>query len=333
MRTVALSATSVGLGAVLLVAVAGLLASAGLAVADTDTQFVSQGRELTLAAGPSQYVVGETPLDPGTELTVQVESAARRGQVSRSRNAVVRPDGVFGTEFDLTDVSPDTRVIVSVLHDGRLVALTTGRVVECDGECAPAEKDPTGGDDESPLRGTPSVAPVTQITQGETMQIPVSLGNASAVTLTVGGPPFNYEINATLRDGNDDGRVDVLFRSAAAGTPRATISPVYAADQVTIVGTETPLTDPLDPADYDLTLINGTDPGDRAVDAGSLVVHESGWRPPPENGAQPTTENPPFHGGPTGVLGSIPLNAVGSLSVGAGLALLALRVIFTAARR
>jgi len=111
--------------------------------------------------------------------------------------------------------------------------------------------------------------------QGETVAIPVVLADAKAATVSIGSPESGYEINATLRDGNGDGRVRLLFDSAAAGRDGSTLSAAADADSVTVEpGSEVALDGRLDPSEYDLSLYRGIDTGGGPADIGTLALSE-----------------------------------------------------------
>lgn len=85
-----------------------------------------------LEATSGQVVRGETPLSPGTGLTVRVLAAAGNPFV-RSAAATVGGDHSFNATFDLSGVSPGTEVRVLVVHDGEELANVTAEVVAPEG--------------------------------------------------------------------------------------------------------------------------------------------------------------------------------------------------------
>lgn len=186
--------------------------------------------------------------------------------------------------------------------------------------------------DDAPATANLSVAHVSQVTQGESTRIPVTLGTASAATISVGGPRYNYQVNATLRDGNGDGRVGVVFSTEAAGRTAPTLRAADDADGVTRAGRETPLDGMIDASDYRVTLVRGPDPDREPVDRGTLVVHDgAGGRDHTDrgDGGQPTPAPPDrVAAQPT----TVPLDAAGTLSVGIGLSILALGVLLESRR-
>lgn len=102
------------------------------------TEEAVEGTELapaaeTLVALPDQEIHGETPLAPGTELTVRLLSTNASQPFVRSGEATVDDDGVFAAAFDLHGVEPtDARLLV--LHDGTELVNATVTVEAAEGE-------------------------------------------------------------------------------------------------------------------------------------------------------------------------------------------------------
>ncbi|GCF15180.1 hypothetical protein Harman_31150 [Haloarcula mannanilytica] len=114
---------------------------------------------------------------------------------------------------------------------------------------------------------------ITRVKQGDTGRIPVVLTTADAATVSIGSPASNYEINATVRDGNGDDRVVLLFDTTAAGHDEPTLETAADADAVAVEsGSEVALDSPLAAGNYDLSLFRGTDAADQPDDIGTLVV-------------------------------------------------------------
>lgn len=112
--------------------------------------------------------------------------------------------------------------------------------------------------------------------RGSVATLTVVLAGTDEATLSVGGPSVNYVLNATVRDGDDDGRVAVAFDTGAAGLAEPTVSTVAGADSVTVTR-ETGLQRSIEPAEYPLSLLVG---GVR-TGVGTLVVRPAGT-PTPE---------------------------------------------------
>jgi len=107
---------------------------------------------------------------------------------------------------------------------------------------------------------------------GENATIPVRIGDADAATVTIGDAPEGYGINATVDDGDGDGRVTLSFRTANAGTDRATLGTVSADDDLTIREPEPTLDGPLPAGAYDVRLYRGHQAIGRPVSIGTLSV-------------------------------------------------------------
>lgn len=192
---------------------------------------------------------------------------------------------------------------------------------------------PDSGDAQA---GDPAVANHTQVTQGEQARIAVSTGSGSAVTLTVGGPTYNYVVAATLRDGDGDGRVDVVFDSAAAGHDEPTLSAADEDDEVTARGDETALEGWLEAADYPVSVSPDADADADPVDDGTLVVNEPDVGETASDGVTGPVGPPGRVGADSeGAGASIAASpeAAGAILVGVGLSLIALRLLFDAGRR
>ncbi|WP_423999595.1 BGTF surface domain-containing protein [Haloarcula salina] len=114
---------------------------------------------------------------------------------------------------------------------------------------------------------------VVRTGQSATAELPVVLADADAASLSIGSPDSNYEINATVRDGDGDGRVVVRFDATSAGREGATLSTASDADAVSVQpGSEVALDGRLDPGNYDLTLYRGSEIDGEPDEIGTLVV-------------------------------------------------------------
>jgi len=98
---------------------------------------------------------------------------------------------------------------------------------------------------------------IVRTDRGENATIPVRLGDADATTITIGDAPDGYRVNATVIDGDGDGRVALSFRTASAGTDRPTLATASADDSVTIREPEPALDGPLPASEYDVRLYRG----------------------------------------------------------------------------
>ena len=158
--------------------------------------------------------------------------------------------------------------------------------------------------------------------QGETAAINVTL--ADAATVSLGGPETGYQINATVSDGDGDGRVTLLFDTAAAGRSGTTLTTADPADTVTVVsGSEVDRDTYIDAASYDLRLYRGDDVDGQAVDIGVVDLRSGNVSSPTETAPSVDT------GAATGTGGTGPVTAgIGALAVGGTLAIGAAALVF-----
>jgi len=112
--------------------------------------------------------------------------------------------------------------------------------------------------------------------QDETAKISVAVGDADAATLSVGDEAdVNYQINATARDENGDGRVVfVLDPPAASDESVPTVTVRDDGDSVSIQR-ESDVDEPLSPTEYDLTLFRGESADGNPDDIGALALESS----------------------------------------------------------
>jgi len=96
-----------------------------------ETSVVRDGETLALEAGPGQVVRGRTDMEPGTVVTVRLQSTGADHPYLRSRSATVDADGVFRAVFDLSELPSGTGLRVVVHHDGRNLTTVAGEVVAC----------------------------------------------------------------------------------------------------------------------------------------------------------------------------------------------------------
>ncbi|WP_089814360.1 BGTF surface domain-containing protein [Halomicrobium zhouii] len=264
--------------------------------------FDRQGDRLTLQAGPGQAITGNTSLEEGAPVTIRLESTNPEQPFLVAKETTVTDEGAFATFLDVSDVEPGSSFRAVVLHDGDQLKETTGRVVACDGKCGPVTTQtptptPTLDPDEFGFKS------IVEVTDEETAYVPVTLGDADAATLVVGSKDVNYVVNATVRDGNGDDRVGVLFDAAAAGTDGRTLTVANESDELTVTDPEPDLGDSIDPADYDTRLYEGDTATGKPDDVGVLVVRESG----PGDGDQPALEKSVLRTSP-GDVASLPIH-------------------------
>lgn len=256
-----------------------VLAGAGAAQASDHEGFVYEGDQLVLHNGPGQNVTGQTDLEPGTVVQVSVESTNPKEPFVSRPEAVVRADGSFTANFSLDALAPepetDLEVSATVVGTGETIDEVTAEVYPCNGQC-PDETIASGPDEEPTETSGESAGDllaqgVITVEQGDTATIPVVLDNASTVTVAIGSDGVNYRINATVSDGNGDGRVDLLFNTTAAGNEGETLSVENSSDSLTITDDEDKIGDILDPAGYDLHLYRGTST-DEVASMGTLQI-------------------------------------------------------------
>ncbi|RDI72411.1 BGTF surface domain-containing protein [Halopelagius longus] len=252
---------------------------AAAAAADDSVTLVYEGDALTLEAGPGQVVSGETTLPPGSVLNVRMRSTGdTEPAFLKTVEATVTEHGTFEARFDLSDVSENGSVAVTVVHDGERLAEAEGELAPCDGDCADAtatERDAFGG--EATLStDSVGVASVTEVTRSRTARIPVTFGDNEAVTVVVGGEEVNYRYAATVRDRDGDGRAVVLFHTENAGTPRTTASVLDDGRRTALDPIEeSSLESLVDPGDYPVAVYPGENGSGDPADVGSMVVHQA----------------------------------------------------------
>jgi len=111
-------------------------------------------------------------------------------------------------------------------------------------------------------------------TQGEVTDIPITLDSRDTATLSLGGPANGYQINATVRDGDGDGTVTLLFDTEAAGRSGKTLRTVDSNDSVSAVpGSEVSRDTYLEDGVYDITLYRGHNVTGGADGAATLSLH------------------------------------------------------------
>ena len=109
---------------------------------------------------------------------------------------------------------------------------------------------------------------VTLTESGETT-IAVDGGSAERVELVIGGQEVGYTLNATVRT-NEDGKATLTFDHSATATDTNTLT--AEGDANVEIDAETELSEPIEPANYDMGLFvpNETEP----AGVGVLVVEE-----------------------------------------------------------
>jgi hypothetical protein len=92
------------------------------------TRFVSAGDRLTVAALDNETVRGETDRDPGTELTVRLQSTGGSPFLIQE-TATVTDDGGFVADVDLVGTDNGTTFEATARHDGERIAGADGVVI------------------------------------------------------------------------------------------------------------------------------------------------------------------------------------------------------------
>ena len=254
------------------------------AAPDPETPTASLGLDgnATLEAGPGRTVTGETNLPPGTDLSVRMQRTDDGApDFIYSRQTTVGDDGRFRAPFNLTGAT-GASVAVTVRHDGSEVRNATGTVVECQRRCETPPASESG--DETADRNYTQFDDLNapSVTQGEVARIELTFESENA-TLTVGGPTVSYALNLSVRDGDDDDRVVVLFATDSIGHGDDAVSVVDDDDSVSVIDERVDGDrDVLDEGEYPLTRSNGplsTTPNDNAstfvVEHGVFVVDDA----------------------------------------------------------
>lgn len=112
---------------------------------DANTTVVHDGDNLTLEAAANQTIAGHTDLEPGTVLTVRVESTAPENPFLRTTQATVAENGSFEATVDLAGTRPGVAFTVIVHHDGETLTRESGEVVPCETDCGSPSVSTTAG--------------------------------------------------------------------------------------------------------------------------------------------------------------------------------------------
>ncbi|KAB1190505.1 hypothetical protein GJR96_16165 [Haloferax sp. MBLA0076] len=218
----------------------------------------------SLESATGRVVHGETSLEPGTELTIRIRSIEGRNFI-KSADTEVGEFGTFSTRFDFDGVPSGTTFVLRIAGPNGTVEEVPGRVVDCESDCTVPETTVF------PVDGFGVVA-VTETSQTAEARIPIRLDERTEATLVVGGDSVNYRTGMTVRDGNGDGRILVVFDSAAAGDEAPTLRVVSRGDSGERAIEETDLPRLIDAGSYPLTLYAGTDTTKNPIDTGELVI-------------------------------------------------------------
>lgn len=252
-----------------------------------NTSFVVDGEQLTLESAPAARLQGETDLAAGTTVSVRLRSSSQDHPFLRSQETTVAENGTFAVTFDLSTIESGTTFEASARADGEDLVTRTGTVTECTSDCnqQSAASDSNGesddGDESRNLRSVDDsdwptgeswyAMDVVDVRKGNAVVLPLNVpDDADAVTVVVGGEDVNYEISATVRDANGDGRIALKFDTARAGDDASTLS-VGDGDEINR-GDESSLSQAPDPAAYPVAVYRGTSTDGERVDTGTLSI-------------------------------------------------------------
>ncbi|MFC4448551.1 BGTF surface domain-containing protein [Halorussus aquaticus] len=292
------------------------------------TTIVTDGEELVLDVAPNQTIRGETRLEPGTELHLNVEGDT----FLKSQRTTVTDRGTFNATFDMSDVG-EQNVEIRVYRDETVLAETAGRVT-CSGGCETEATDSDGGNLDS--GDGPAVQAITEVNQNRTASIKVLFGEAETVTISIGGPDVNYVVNGTVTDRDGDGHATVLFHTNRAGTDAPTLGVVDdGGTRVVETSAETSLDSPLAPASYDVRLFAGPNASGDAAAVGTVIVFEEATESDGQAGASTSTTSTTLgtvagddaNGSETGDSGDQFLGGVGMIAAGGVLAVVGIGVV------
>ncbi|MHC3381274.1 BGTF surface domain-containing protein [Haloarcula sp. H-GB5] len=238
-------------------------------VGATEQQATVSEDSLPLHADEQQVVTGETTLDPGTEMTVEIISENSSNPFLYQSEVIVQPNGTFVAQFDLSRPPANTSYELSAHVDGDTLFERTETVAQCDGNCT----------DPVPEIVTPEPTDdgenVVEVSQGDTTIIPVSMTDGGTKTLSIGSEATNYRINATVSDDDGDGEVTVLFDTAVAGTDGATLRVPDPDDSLTVTESEPDLSSTLAAGTYSYRMFDGQSTDGRPT-VGTIVIEANG---------------------------------------------------------
>jgi len=311
------------------VVVASVLVPATLAApaaADPSVAVDYEGDRVTVANGTAQVVSGTADAPVGTEIVVRVRAAGNTEPVFlKTATAVVTDNHTWAVSFDFSQqAAGDTFDLTARTENGSAETDLTGDVVACEGDCT--ETPPAGTPTPIPEQtatATPTAEPGAPVAFGESVfvaegggvaAVPVAFeGDADEAVLVIGNETdVNYELEAVVTDGDDDGDAVIYVDTAIAGRGDEPLS-VSGGDGVT-VRSETSLESSLDPANYGVALYAGGGRSDSPSDVGSLVIQAGSTRT--ATATADASETP--IGGPDGPVGpGLDALAVGGVVSGA----------------
>jgi hypothetical protein len=234
----------------------------------TPSATLEPAENLTLAAGMGQAIRGRSNLPPGNRVTVRFQGTDGRLPPLETE-AVVDDRGRFVAVADLSGVPTGADIRLSVDYEGARLTERRVRVAGCDGPCRSGRESTAPNATMFTGRNGTTSPRVIETVQGRRVRLPLSLGDAERATLSIGGPAGSYALDAVVRDGDDDGRVTLVFDTANASYADRAVRSVGDADVATVRHAPDREARALDAGEYPLVLYRGTDT-DRLV--GLLVV-------------------------------------------------------------
>jgi hypothetical protein len=270
------------------------------------------GERLVVERATGQQIAGTTNLENGSQVTIRVQSSDSQQPFLRSAVATVQPDGSFATTFDFEDVDRGVAFSVSVRYNGTELASAPGVVGGCDPTCG------------EPVGDAAFDRNLWQANAGDEIELTVTMTDRDGAFVRVGEDDSAVTIPFTVTDGNGDGTVTVVLRTAVEASDDPGVSAVASADSVRVhEDFERPRT--LDPADYDVALYPSADASQRdGFDVGTVVVNEPTDDPATTRGGDSTTAGTIYGSASTsapGGDGGVSMETIGVLAVGGVLAI------------
>lgn len=307
------------LGGVAAASVASAAPSAGSAASGSDAAAAPNGSidydgdRLVVEQAGEQRIAGETTLENGSQVTVRVRSTDSENPFLRSAVATVDESGSFAVTMDFQSIERGTEFDVSVRYNGTGLADAPGVVGGCDPAC------------DEPVGDARFERNLWQANAGDPVELTVTLTDRDSAFVRFGEQDTGVTIPFTVTDGNGDGTVTVVLRTAVEAPDDPGVSAVAGADSIRVHnGVERPRT--LDPADDDVALYPSADASQReGFDVATVVVNEPTDDPATTRGGNSTTVGTIYGSASTSALGGdggVSLGAFGVLAVGGVLAVL-----------
>ncbi len=120
----------------------GVSASSSLGVFPAAVTFSTPAADgVVLYPLPDQRLVGQTPLAPGTELTISLDGVGQPFAVERSTTVTGRQQSFANLSLDLTDAPAGIPLMMTARFDGQSLRETQGRLAELTASFTTAETD------------------------------------------------------------------------------------------------------------------------------------------------------------------------------------------------